>query len=142
MLERFANVVIACGPVAHEQEEAAWLAQELGPRALNTAGCATWREMAWLLGRARLYVGPNTAAMHLAAACRCPVVALFGPSIEDYWHPWQVPYRIVTTPGYVPPADTAERYALIKKRSMADIDARDVIAACEQLLAETAVPIR
>jgi ADP-heptose:LPS heptosyltransferase len=73
--------------------------------------------------------------MHLAAACGCPVVALFGPSIEDYWYPWQVPYRIVTSRGYVPPADTARRYEQIKQRSMNDIHPDDVLAACDELTA-------
>ncbi len=76
--------------------------------------------------------------MHLAAACRCPVVALFGPSVEDFWYPWCVPYRIVTSPGYEPPADPEERYALVKKRTMEEIQPRQVIAACEELLGETA----
>jgi heptosyltransferase-3 len=133
LLERFPNLVVSCGPIAAEQEEAAWLQRELGTRVLNTHGAITWPQMAWLLYRAKLYVGPNTAAMHLAAACRCPVVALFGPSIEDYWHPWQAPYRIVTSPGYVPVADPSERYAQIKKRTMDEIDARDVIAACDAM---------
>ena len=137
MLERFSNVVVSCGPVAYEREEAAWLQQELGPRVISTQGTTTWPEMAWLLGRAKLYVGPNTAAMHLAAACQCPVVALFGPSIEDHWHPWQAPHRIVTSHGYVPVQDTVERYALVKKRSMAEIDVRDVVAACDALLSGT-----
>jgi len=139
MLKRFQNVVISCGPVAHEQEEAAWLQRDLGLRAINTEGRTTWPEMAWLLSYARLYIGPNTAAMHLAAACRCPVVALFGPSIEDHWYPWQVPYRIVTIPGYVPVENTAERYAQIKKRTMNKIEANDVVAACEALLSETSM---
>jgi heptosyltransferase III len=137
MLERFPHVVVSCGPVAHEREEAAWLQQELGPRVLGTEGRATWPEMAWLLHRAKLYIGPNTAAMHLAAACGCPTVTLFGPSIEDHWYPWQVPYRIVTTPGYKPVDEVKERYARVKKRTMAEIQPRQVIAACEALLAET-----
>jgi heptosyltransferase-3 len=137
MLKRFENLVIACGPVAHEREEAAWLQKELGLRALDTQGATTWPEMAWLLSRAKLYIGLNTAAMHLAAACHCPVVALFGPSIEDHWYPWQVPYRIVTTPGYVPAATTKERYIRVKRRTMEEILASDVIAATESLLAET-----
>jgi heptosyltransferase-3 len=136
LLGRVAHVVVACGPVEHERAEAAWLQAQLGARALSTEGGAGWAHMAWLLRRARLFVGPNTASMHLAAACGCPVVALFGPSIEDHWHPWRVPYRIVTTPGYAPPEERAERYARIKQRSMGDIRARDVIDACHALLAE------
>jgi len=136
LLERFSNVVISCGPVKHEVEEAAWLQEELGPRVLSTHGNASWAEMAWLLYGAKLYVGPNTAAMHLAAACHCPTVTLFGPSIEDHWHPWQVPYRIVTTPNYIPVADTVERYAAVKKRTMEEIRVNDVIAACDSLRAE------
>jgi heptosyltransferase-3 len=136
LLEGFPHLVVTCGPVAHEREEADWLRQQLGARALSTDGRATWPEMAWLLGRAKLFVGPNTAAMHLAAACRCPVVALFGPSIEDHWYPWQVPYRIVTSPGYKAPAGIAERYARVKKRTMEEIQPRQVIAACQDLLSE------
>jgi len=136
MLERFPHVVVSCGPVDHEREEAAWIQQQLGPRVITTDGAATWAQMAWLLGRAKLYVGPNTAAMHLAAACGCPVVALFGPSIEDHWYPWQVPYRIVTSPGYVPVADAVERYAQVKQRTMEEILAPDVIRACGELLTE------
>jgi heptosyltransferase-3 len=97
--------------------------------------------MAWLLSHAKLYIGPNTAAMHLAAACRCPVVALFGPSIEDHWYPWQVPHRIVTTPGYEPTGTTKERYMRVKRRTMEEIQASDVIAAAESLLAETNGPL-
>jgi ADP-heptose:LPS heptosyltransferase len=92
--------------------------------------------MAWLFGRAKLYVGPSTAAMHLAAACGCPVVALFGPTIEDHWHPWRVPYRIVTRPGYEPAADPEARYAVARQRTMEEIQPRQVIAACEDLLSQ------
>ena len=137
MLNRFSNVVVSCGPVEQEIEEATWLQQELGPSVLSTEGSATWAEMAWLLYGAKLYVGPNTAAMHLAAACQCPIVTLFGPSIEDHWHPWQVPYRIVTSRRYIPVADAVERYARIKQRTMAEIEAPDVVAACEDLLKDT-----
>lgn len=137
LLERFSNIVISCGPIEHEIEKARWLQNELGSRVLSTEGKASWAQVAWLFHGAKLYVGPNTAAMHLAAACGCPVVTLFGPSIEDHWHPWRVPYRIVTTPGYVPPVDARERYAAVKKRAMEDIRPEDVIAACDGLLQET-----
>jgi heptosyltransferase-3 len=136
LLKRFANIVLTCGPVAHELEDARWLQGELGRCTLSTEGRATWPEMAWLLGRAKLFVGPSTAAMHLAAACRCPVVALFGPTIEDHWHPWRVPYRIVTRPGYEPAADPEARYNVARKRTMDEIQPREVIAAIDELLSQ------
>jgi len=138
LLKLVPNIVLTCGPVAHEREDAAWLQGELGRCVCSTDGGASWPAMAWLLSRAKLYVGPSTAAMHLAAACGCPVVALFGPTIEDHWHPWRVPYRIVTRPGYVAPADPEKRHALCRERKMEDIQPRQVIAACEELLAEAA----
>jgi len=135
-LERHEAVVVACGPIYQELEQAEWLRKELGFRILCTRGQATWPQMADLLYRARLYVGPNTAAMHLAAACGCPIVALFGPSLEDYWYPWQIPHRIVTSRGFTPSRDMLERYAHVQKRSMSEIRADDVIAACVALTAQ------
>jgi len=38
--------------------------------------------MAGLLYSGSLFIGVDTAAMHLAAACQTPTVALFGPSWE------------------------------------------------------------
>jgi len=136
LLERFSAVVILSGPADYEVEEAAWLKERLGPRALCTLGKADWPQVAGLLYRARFYVGLDTASMHLAAACRCPIVVLFGPTIEDHWHPWQASYRIVTSRGYAPVGDAVERHARVKKRAMNEIEARDVMAACEELLGE------
>jgi heptosyltransferase-3 len=136
LLERFSAVVIVTGPADYEVEEATWLMERLGPRVLSTLGQADWPQVAGLLYRARLYVGLDTAAMHLAAACHCPIVALFGPTVEDHWHPWRAPYRIVTSRGYVPVEDVLKRQANAKQRTMNQIEAGDVVAACEELLSE------
>lgn len=136
LLERFRALVIVTGPADDEVEEARWLREQLGPRVFCTLGKTSWPQVAGLLYRARLYVGLDTAAMHLAAACQCPVVALFGPTIEDHWHPWHARYRIVTSPGYVRVDDPVERDARVRKRTMNAIEARDVITVCDELLGE------
>jgi len=41
-----------------------------------------------VLRHARLFVGPDTATTHLAAACATPTVALFGPTDPRIWGPW------------------------------------------------------
>jgi heptosyltransferase III len=50
----------------------------------------TWPETVRLLSGARVYIGPDTAVSHLAAATGCPTVALFGPMDPRIWGPWPV----------------------------------------------------
>ena len=51
-------------------------------------GQCTWGELAALLSRAKVYVGPDTSVTHLAAAAGCPTVALYGPTDPRLWGPW------------------------------------------------------
>lgn len=55
---------------------------------LNLAGTLTLGATAELIRRARLYLGPDTAVTHIAAATGTPTVALFGPSNPVKWGPW------------------------------------------------------
>jgi heptosyltransferase-3 len=51
-------------------------------------GMLSLAETAELLKGARLFVGPDTAVTHLAAATGIPTIALFGPSNPVKWGPW------------------------------------------------------
>jgi heptosyltransferase-3 len=48
----------------------------------------SWPQIAALLSRARVYIGPDTSVTHLAAASGCPTIALFGPTDPRLWGPW------------------------------------------------------
>ncbi|MBI3146961.1 MAG: putative lipopolysaccharide heptosyltransferase III [Betaproteobacteria bacterium] len=61
------------------------------------AGRLSLLELAALTQRARLFVGVDSAPMHIAAAMGTPTVALFGPSGEREWGPWQVPSRVLVS---------------------------------------------
>jgi heptosyltransferase-3 len=63
----------------------------------SLAGQLDLKELAYCIGAARLFVGVDSAPMHMAAAMQTPVVALFGPTSQAVWGPWQVPHRIVST---------------------------------------------
>ena len=54
-------------------------------------------ELAAVIGSARLFIGVDSAPMHVAAAMGTPVVALFGPSGDAEWGPWRVPHRVVAS---------------------------------------------
>jgi lipopolysaccharide heptosyltransferase III len=51
-------------------------------------GRLDWPQLAGLLAKARVYIGPDTSVTHLAAASGCPTVALFGPTDPRLWGPW------------------------------------------------------
>jgi heptosyltransferase III len=55
------------------------------------------RELAALIGNARLLIGVDSAPMHIATAVGTPVVAAFGPSGEAEWGPTIVPNRVVAS---------------------------------------------
>lgn len=48
-----------------------------------------------LLQQADLLVSIDSMAVHMASALYTPVVALFGPTDEKIWAPWQVSHRVV-----------------------------------------------
>ncbi len=53
-------------------------------------GKLTWPELSALIGAARVYVGPDTAVTHLAAATGTQTVALYGPTDPRIWGPWPI----------------------------------------------------
>ncbi len=57
---------------------------------LALVGAMHLQRIAALLGRCRLFLGNDTGLMHLAAARRTPVVAVFGPTCPEVYLP-QVP---------------------------------------------------
>lgn len=49
------------------------------------------------LKRCAIYIGNDSAVMHLAAAAEVPTVGLFGPSNERHYAPWGFNSRVVRT---------------------------------------------
>lgn len=93
------RIVISVGPSADEIAMGERIAGAIGPEAFSTRGVLSWPQLAHLLYSARLFVGVDTAAMHLAAACGCPTVAIFGLASITQWRPWQCPNRVLSGLG-------------------------------------------
>ena len=51
-------------------------------------GKLDWAQLSGLLGKARVFIGPDTSVTHLAAATGVPTVALFGPTDPRLWGPF------------------------------------------------------
>ena len=91
------RVVVTAAPDAREKAIIARILEQAGAPVTDLSGQLTLREMAALSARARLFLGVDSAPMHIAAAMGTPVVALFGPSGEKEWGPWGVPHRVVVS---------------------------------------------
>ena len=130
LLTRFPRVIISTGPDPEEATRGAELRAALGGNALCTEGKTSWAELAGLLHGARLFVGVDTAAMHLAAACGCPTVAILGPTVVNQWRPWRTEHRVVT-----PGAGQANQSTSVDERELIRlVTSRDVIQACAELV--------
>src|SRR5262249_10022242 len=57
-------------------------------RLVRLDGKRDWPELAALTAGARVYIGPDPAITHLAAAAGAPTVALYGPTDPRLWGPW------------------------------------------------------
>ncbi len=65
---------------------------------MNLAGKIALPALAFLLSRCRVYVGPDTAVTHIAAAVGTPTVALYGPSSPVKWGPLPKDYSGAQSP--------------------------------------------
>ena len=131
LLKRVSRVVLSSGPDPAERALATRIREALGPSAISTDGQTNWAQLAGLLRRARLFVGVDTAAMHLAAACQCPTVALFGRSKLSEWYPWRVRHLVVRPQQWLGEDPNADRKT---DALMREIPVERAIAACEEVL--------
>ena len=91
------RMVVTAAPDAREKAIVARIIAAAGVPVTDLSGVLSLRELGALAAEARLFFGPDSAPLHIAAAMATPVVAIFGPSNERAWGPWGVPHRVVTT---------------------------------------------
>lgn len=82
------RVALTGGKDSEELSYVGQIARALPAETLIAAGKLSFGASACLVGRARVYVGPDTAITHAAAALGVPTVALYGPTNCVKWGPW------------------------------------------------------
>jgi heptosyltransferase-3 len=105
LLRRGETVLLSCAPDPRERAMLAAIVAAVQRHdapvdRLKVADDGSLKRLAAIVARARIFVGIDSAPMHIAAAMGTPCVALFGPSGEFNWGPWQVAHRVVTHRGY------------------------------------------
>ncbi|HKQ28792.1 MAG TPA: putative lipopolysaccharide heptosyltransferase III, partial [Burkholderiales bacterium] len=89
------RVVVTAAPDPEERAFVNEILKRTRASVVNLAGQLSIKELGALTARAKLFFGVDSMPMHLAAAMGTPTVALFGPSGEHEWGPWNVAHRVV-----------------------------------------------
>lgn len=140
LVQRGLPVILTGAP---DERERALVAEVMGAipapareRVFDLTGRLSLSELAALTARACLFVGVDSAPMHIAAATGTPIVVLFGPSDEQEWGPWQVVHRVVAAPEF-PCRPCRNDGCGGSKRSecLASLPVARVVAAIDEVLA-------
>lgn len=130
------EVVLTCGPGADDLA----VVNEINTLCehkpnLSLAGKTHFLELAALIDKAVLYIGVDSAPMHMAAALATATVCLFGPTDHRKWSPWSDNHIVLWAGDYtaMPEREHLDR----NKKYLSCIPARDVIHAAEKLLTYT-----
>ncbi len=91
------RIALTAAPEERELELIAAICKHTSAPIIDFSGKLTLKQLAALSARAKLFIGVDSAPMHIAAAMQTPVVVLFGPSGEVEWGPWRVSHRIVAS---------------------------------------------
>lgn len=92
-IEREYDAAIIFTGTAGDKKMIEEIAANMSAAAHALAGLTSVGELAALYRRASIVMGPDSGAMHVAAAVHCPTVALFGPADPIEFAPWGDPGR-------------------------------------------------
>jgi lipopolysaccharide heptosyltransferase III len=106
-------VILTGGPEGAERDYVGRIATQV-PDALNFAGELTLGGVAYVISGAAVYVGPDTAITHAAAALGVPTVALFGPTNPVKWGPWPAAQDVTANPWQRTGTQRAGRVQLVQ----------------------------
>lgn len=130
------RVVLSAAPDAGERSMIARIKEQLKAPVVDFSGMLSMKELAALTARARLFIGVDSAPMHMAAAVGTPVVALFGPSGEAQWGPWMVAHRVVTSNHSCRPCGNDGCGGGKISECLTTLPVERVLAAANELLAQ------
>ncbi len=131
LVEKDASVVVTGSPQDVEPVTEILIQAGCYRRVLNLAGRTSLKELAGIFSLADLVVTPDTGPMHLAAAVKAPLIALFGPTA-----PWRTgPYgnynRVIRK---ALPCTPCFRKRCGSLECMTSITVDEVLAAAEEKL--------
>ena len=130
------RVVLTSGKEEKELKKVERILEHCQTRPINLAGKVTLKQLAALSDRSQLFIGVDTAPMHIAAAVGTPVLALFGPSGEFNWGPWGNGHVVIKKDWECRPCGKDGCEGSKRSRCLEEISEEEVLARAFEMLAE------
>lgn len=130
------TLVVSSAPDARELAMLERILRPLTQPVVNLGGQLTLKQLAALTAQAKLFIGVDSAPMHIAAAMQTPVLALFGPSGDKEWGPWMVPHRVITSDHSCRPCGQDGCGGGKISECLTTLPVERVLAAAQELLAQ------
>jgi lipopolysaccharide heptosyltransferase II len=136
-----AKVVLVGGP--GDEDAVNQVASEMESPAINLVGKTTFKQLAAVLKRCRLFVGGDSGPLHIAAAVGTPTVGIFGPSDPRLVAPrggnhlavWRnVPCSPCYRPDTVRSRNDFTKCSQGTLQCMNEICVEEVLSSCDQLM--------
>ena len=83
------KVVITAAPIKSEMDKLKDILGFCQSSPTNLGGKLSLKQTSALNNKAKLFIGVDTAIMHISTANNTPTLAFFGPTAPDTWGPWE-----------------------------------------------------
>lgn len=141
LIEKYkARVAITSGPLEREIKKARRVIELMKCRPIDLTGRLNIKELAAFIGRSQLFLGVDSAPMHIAAAVKTPVIALFGPSGEHNWGPWGEGHIVIKKDMDCRPCGKDGCNGSKQSECLEIITADEVISAVDEQLSKVRSP--
>ena len=129
------TIVMTSGPDKKELDMVSKI-QDLthNPQVISVAGQLSLTQLAAMIDGAKLFIGVDSAPMHMAAALNTPCVALFGPTKMQHWRPWGKNNTTLWAGDYAPLPAPDSIDTKTQQRYLHAIPVSDVIDAARSYL--------
>ena len=118
---------------AGDRQRAAEVRSASPSSVLSLAGELNLIELRDLIARAKVFVGPDSGPMHIAATTQTPIVALFGPTLPANFAPWRAESTLIEKDLGCRPC-RQRRCVSRDFRCLRTITPAEVLAACTKYL--------
>lgn len=124
------QIILTSGPDPREQEMVETIIKGCtSNHVVSLSGQLSLPQLGALIDEACLFVGVDSVPMHMAAALKTPLVALFGPSKLFHWSPWEHIGEVLWAGNYGELPDPDDVNTNTETRYLSLIPVEDVLNA-------------